>query len=273
MQPLDLTPWWSLIAAACYALSAWLLVGALRRHASARGPSLTALLVLGAGSHGFALAGAVFAAGGPVLALGTAVSLVAWIAVLGFAAALLREAADSLGLVVLPVAAVAVLVTLGWHGPPMPLDAAGGIGIGHTLASVLAFGLLALAFCQAVLLLSQEWHLQNKRSGGFFHALPPLQTMEQVLFRLIGAGFALLTVALLSGVVFSQELFGRSLPFNHHVVLSLVAWLAFGTLLAGRRLFGWRGRVAAGWTIGSFALLSLGYFGTRFVLEILLGRR
>ena len=102
--------------------------------------------------------------------------------------------------------------------------------------------------------------------------MPPLQTMEELLFQLVAVGFVLLTLTLISGALFSEQLFGRAFVFTHHVVLSMAAWLVFGILLAGHWRRGWRGRSAARWTLAGFALLLLGYFGSRFVLEVLLGR-
>ena len=98
--------------------------------------------------------------------------------------------------------------------------------------------------------------------------VPALETMESLLFQLILAGFVLLTVTVLSGTVFSEQVFGQPFVLSHHVVLSVLAWLTFAVLLAGRRLFGWRGRSAIRWTLTGFVLLALAYFGTRFVLEV-----
>ncbi len=273
MDPTLLNHWWSLLAAACYALATWFIYGDLAVSAGRAGVRTRALLTLGAASHAFTLAAALFTGGIVTVGLGTAFSLAAWVVVVLFLAAVWRQPLATLGLVVTPLAFAAVVLTWRWSGPAVPLAHLGASAIVHSLAAVTAFGFLALSFCQAVVLLLQEWHLHNKRAGRFFHSLPALQTMEQILFQVIALGFILLTVALASGAVFSNEIFGRPLDFNHHVVLSILAWLAFGTLLLGRRLLGWRGRTAATWTIASFALLTLAYFGTRFVLEIVLDRR
>jgi ABC-type uncharacterized transport system permease subunit len=102
--------------------------------------------------------------------------------------------------------------------------------------------------------------------------LPPLLTMERILFRLIAAGFALLTLTVLSGVVFSEALFGKPIRFDHKTIFTLVAWATFGGLLVGRAVRGWRGRLALSWTLGGFAMLFLAYAGSRFVLEVILRR-
>jgi len=89
---------------------------------------------------------------------------------------------------------------------------------------------------------------------------------------MLGLGFLLLTLTLMTGIFFSEEIFGRALPFTHHVLLSLIAWVLFGILLFGRWRYGWRGRTAVIWTVAGYTLLLLGYFGSKFVLEVLLKR-
>ena len=96
--------------------------------------------------------------------------------------------------------------------------------------------------------------------------------MERLLFRIITAGFLLLTLTLGTGMMFSEELFGRPLQFTHKVVFGILAWLIFAALLAGRQLYGWRGRVALRWTLAGFLALVLAYIGSKFVLEVILQR-
>jgi len=102
--------------------------------------------------------------------------------------------------------------------------------------------------------------------------LPPLLTMEALLFRIIWAGFILLTATLASGVVYSEELFGRAARFNHKTVFGVLSWVIFAALLGGRHAYGWRGRVAVRWTLTGFLMLVLAYIGSKFVLEVILGR-
>jgi len=140
----------------------------------------------------------------------------------------------------------------------------------HLVVSFLAYGLLAVAALHAVLMTLLEKRLHR---GGFMRDnAPPLLTLEAMLFRSIGIGFALLTLAVISGVFFSEELFGQALQFSHKIVFAILSWLVFGGLLLGRHFRGWRGRTALVWTITGFTLLLLAYLGTQFVLEVLLGR-
>jgi len=139
----------------------------------------------------------------------------------------------------------------------------------HVVLSLLAFSLLAIAAFQAALLAIQDHYLRLRRPGGFVRALPPLETMERLLFRIIALGFIFLTAALLLGWVALEDLFAQHLV--HKTALSLVAWAVFGILLWGRWYFGWRGRTAVRWTTGGLTVLLLAYFGSKLVLELILG--
>lgn len=140
----------------------------------------------------------------------------------------------------------------------------------HLVVSFLAYGLLAVAALHAVLMTLLEKQLHR---GAFLRdGAPPLLTLEAMLFRSIGIGFALLTLAVISGVFFSEELFGKALQFSHKTVFAILSWLVFGGLLLGRHFRGWRGRTALVWTITGFTLLLLAYLGTQFVLEVVLRR-
>jgi len=138
------------------------------------------------------------------------------------------------------------------------------------LIACLAYGFLSLAVAQSLLLVTLEKLIRHRHPAGFLSNLPPMETMEGVLFQLINAGFVLLTITLISGGIFSEQLFGRALLLNHHATLAVLAWLSFAALITGRRMFGWRSRTAVTWTLTSFILLVLGYFGTRVVLEVIL---
>jgi ABC-type uncharacterized transport system permease subunit len=107
---------------------------------------------------------------------------------------------------------------------------------------------------------------------GPLSALPPLLTLEALLFRILALGFVMLTLTLVTGVVFSEEVFGQPLQLNHKTLFGILSWLVFGGLLLGRWLWGWRGRRALRWTMTGFVVLLLAYVGSRFVLEVLLSR-
>jgi ABC-type uncharacterized transport system permease subunit len=130
--------------------------------------------------------------------------------------------------------------------------------------------LLFAAAVTAVLLVFLDRRLRTRRLAHLPTALPPLDALEKVMFRLIGAGFVLLSLALLTGFIFVTNLWAQHL--QHKTILSLIAWVIFGVLLIGRIRYGWRGRAAVRWTLSGFGFLALSYFGSKFVLEYLLGR-
>ncbi|MGH8475548.1 MAG: cytochrome C assembly family protein [Methylococcales bacterium] len=138
----------------------------------------------------------------------------------------------------------------------------------HILSSILAYSILNIAAIQAVLLALQDRQLHRHGSNSFIGSFPPLQTMEALLFQMIGAGLILLTISLASGLLFVQDLFAQRLA--HKTILSIFAWILFAVLLVGRLIFGWRGQTAIRWTLGGFISLMLAYFGSKMVLEIFL---
>ena len=144
----------------------------------------------------------------------------------------------------------------------------------HLVLAMLAYSLFTIAILHALLMAVVERRLHQRAgaAGAGMGALPPLLTLEQLLFRLIGAAFVLLTLTLATGFAFSKTLFGRAMRFDHKTVFAVLSWLTFGWLLAGRWLYGWRGRTALRWTMTGFVLLILAYVGSRFVLEVILGR-
>ncbi|MDF1587791.1 MAG: cytochrome c biogenesis protein CcsA [Gammaproteobacteria bacterium] len=138
----------------------------------------------------------------------------------------------------------------------------------HILLSLAAYSLFTLAALQALVLSFQERQLRQHHVNVFFRRLPPLQTMEKGLFQLLVSGFILLSIGLITGAIFIEDLFAQHLV--HKTVLSLVAWCVFATLLWGRKQHGWRGTTAVKWTLTGFAFLVMAYLGTKLVLEFIL---
>jgi ABC-type uncharacterized transport system permease subunit len=141
----------------------------------------------------------------------------------------------------------------------------------HLAMAMVAYSLFVIALLHAALMAVVERRLHQKNTG-FFGSLPPLLTLEQLLFRVIGAAFFFLTLTLATGLAFSETLFGRAMRADHKTIFAFMSWLTFGLLLLGRWRYGWRGRTAVRWTLAGFVLLVLAYVGSRFVLEVVLGR-
>ncbi|MFG6177483.1 inner membrane protein YpjD [Halomonas sp. THAF12] len=168
-----------------------------------------------------------------------------------------------------PLAGVVLLLAVEWPSPEKASGMTPGIAL-HALSSALAFALLAISAVQAILLGVQNQALRHHHIRGVVQSLPPLTTMERVLFELIWAGMILLTLAIASGFAFVDNMFAQHLV--HKTVLSLAAWVIFAALLIGHHRLGWRGMRAVRWTLGGYMMLLLAYFGSKFVLEVLLAR-
>jgi len=147
----------------------------------------------------------------------------------------------------------------------------------HIAVAILAYGSLTIAAFHALLMAVQESRLHSSPNStswlsAIVDRLPPLLKMERLLFRIIGFGFVLLTMTVISGVFFSEVLFGTPVKFEHKTLFTLLSWVLFGVLLAGRHWRGWRGKTALSFTLMGFATLLLAYVGSRFVMEVILHR-
>ena len=229
-----------------------------------------ALGFIGLVLHALMLYQELFTAGGLNLSFFNAVSLAAWTVAALLLISALTKPVENLAILAFPLAAIMILLDARYPGSRLLADGAGWALQVHVLTSMLAYSLLTLASAQAILLAVQDNHLRRHHPGGFIRTLPPLQTMESLLFEMIGLGFVLLTVSLLTGFAYLENMFAQHLV--HKTVLSIVAWLAFAMLLWGRYRFGWRGRTAIRWTLVGFAVLMLAYFGSKAVIELVLQR-
>ena len=199
-------------------------------------------------------------------------SSVASLNVLGVVLVLLLTALSKpvgkLGIVLFPLAAMLLAFDVSFHMTPRLLSVhTGGMAV-HIVTSVLAFSLLSVAAMQALLLVLQHNQLKKHPPSRFILLLPSLQTMETLLFQMIFAGVLVLSLSLGTGFLFLHDLFAQHLA--HKTVLSLLAWGIFLAILLGRKRYGWRGRVAVNWILAGFMLLLLSYFGSKFVLELIL---
>jgi ABC-type uncharacterized transport system permease subunit len=260
----------SFVAALMYALSAW---GFLRGEPARRHPLwVSALLLTGIMIHAALLGASVFRPDAIHLGFSNAVSLIAWLSVSVYALTSLRVPLPGIQGWVTGIAAVGVLLPLLLpDARAIPHSQTFGFRA-HLVLSLLAYCLLFIAALQALLMSAFEKRLHQGASAVGMRGLPPLLTLESVLFKLIGAGFVLLTLAVGSGVLFSEEIFGQAMSFSHKTLFAVLSWLVFGALLAGRLIWGWRGRLAVRWTVTGFVMLLLAYVGSKFVMEVLLHR-
>jgi len=259
----------SVLTLALYLLAAALVARAVRARPGARPTAGLAVGALGVLVHGYILFGAIRTPTGVVLAITDSASLVGWVV-----AATAVVAMAVLPLAALPAALLALAGVLATgtgllsgfseiHTPQWEVSA-------HIVLAALAAGWLSIAAVVVLLLGWQDSRIRTRQPLGMLALLPPMETMETTLFRALGGGFVVLTLALLTGLFFVHNALTQHLV--HKISLAITAWLVFGVLLWGRFKFGWRGRQALWFTVAGFLILALAYFGTKFVLENLLGR-
>lgn len=230
------------------------------------------VLLIAIVAHGLALHAAMFADGSMRFGFGPAISMMVWLAICFYWIETFYASLHGLHAVALPAGVLASLIPLFLPGQLVLANADSPAFRAHFIVAMLAYSLFTLAALHAVLMAVAERQLHSGRISRSIASLPPLMTMETLLFRLIGIAFILLTLTLASGVLFSEALFGKAMRLDHKTVFALISWLLFGTLLLGRYLRGWRGRVALRWTLAGFLTLVLAYIGSRFVIEVLLNR-
>ena len=264
----------SILAAALYLIAA-VYQGAYVFGQITRPPRHALMLSIGFAAvtvHGIAVYIGVYQQHALDLGFYRVLALIAWFCALIALLMTFRRPSDNLLALSAPLIIMALLVAL--LTPPSASNefyhfTSAGMAL-HILSSILAYAVLSIATLQALVLAVQERLLKHHRFSGLLRTLPPLQTMEAMLFELIFVGVIMLTVSIASGAIFIDNIFAQHLA--HKTVLSILAWVLFTTLLWGRYQLGWRSSTAVRWTISGFTLLMLGFLGSKFVLEIILQR-
>lgn len=218
--------------------------------------------------HAFTLHTIIFAAQGIDIGFFSALTFTAWLMAMLLVIASFSLPIGCLGLLVYPFALITILLRASSDQQHLLTNTLATGLEAHILFSLLAYSLLSIAVAQALLLYVQDKYLHNKHPSGFLHSLPSLETMEILLFRIIGLGVFALSISLLSGFLYLEDMFAQHLV--HKTVLSLIAWAVFVALLWGHYKFGWRGKIAIKWSLTGFTLLMLAYFGSKFVIELVL---
>jgi len=222
--------------------------------------------------HGYALYTEMFGQSVMHFGFSVALSLMLWLAVLIYWAESFHAGMEGLQPLVLPLAAVCTVLPIVFPAQHLLTNIDSLMFRLHLLVAMVAYSLFTLAALHAIIMAVLERRLHRGQLTRPFSSLPPLMTMELLLFRLILIAFVLLTLTLISGLAFSETLFGKALRIDHKTIFSIISWIIFAVLLIGRFVWGWRGRKALHWTLAGFTTLLLGYIGSRFVLEVILGR-
>ncbi len=217
-------------------------------------------------AHAVALYGLLDLGAGINLGLVEVASLLSWLICAFILVASFSKPTLNLAAVLFPLAVILLLIgQFAEGGARLPRGKDGLLF--HVLASLSAYSLFALASVQAVLLAIQNRQLKHHHLHGLLGVLPPLQTMERLLFDLLLAGQILLSLGIVSGFVFLDSMFvgGNA----HKTFFALLAWVTFGILLVGHWRLGWRGMTAVRWTLGGSLLLLVAYFGSRLVMHFM----
>jgi len=222
--------------------------------------------------HAYGLYGALFNEAGMRFSFSFALSLMMWLAVLIYWLESFMARMEGMQPLVLPLAAICTLLPVIFPQVHLVANAsATGFKL-HFLAAMLAYSLLTLSALHAIFMGFSENALHKRQMKRSLASLPPLLTMESLLFRMLLLGFILLTLTVGSGLLFSETLFGKPFSLDHKTLFAFASWGIFATLLVGRHAWGWRGKRALRWTLAGFSLLILAYVGSRFVAEVILGR-
>jgi len=262
-----------IIAISLYLFSGGLLAARLFCKSKNRCLHKSGIIAIGSASlliHSYLLYFALFSSAGINLGIFNAFSLIMWLIILILIISALSKPVENLGIVLFPLAAIALTMEVTLTSTHIISSSGTWQLRAHIMFSFMAYSLFTMAMVQAIILYIQDRHLHNHQPGGFIRSLPPLQSMEAMLFQIITIGYVLLTVGLILGGVFLDNIFTKGL--THKTILSIIAWAIFSTLLWGRFRHGWRGRKAIQWTLIGFTTLMLAYFGSKLVLELVLSR-
>jgi ABC-type uncharacterized transport system permease subunit len=260
------------LAAALYGVAAWARWPRRDTPAPSRRMAGQVLLVAALVVHAIAIAFAIVHDDGLDLSFANALSLVAGLAVLAAWLIGVLNALPGVAAVVLPVAAACALLPSAATSSHRVAFAAEPWAAVHISVALVAYALFVVVALQALVMTGLEKRLHRGVPDVSEQRTPPLITLERYMFRLLGVGFVLLTFTLVSGILFSEQIFGKAVPLTHKNVFSVAGWFAFAVLLFGRWRYGWRGRTALKWILGATLLLVLGYLGSKFVLEVILHR-
>ena len=229
---------------------------------------LLTIAALAIALHGYSVLQVIQTEAGINLGFFAVSSLIFWVMSTVLVVSSLRIPVENLFAFLFPLSAISIFNSFYFHSHFVPENSISTRIGWHILLSILAYSILSIAALQALALALQDKLLRERKFQGLLNTLPPLQTMEALLFEMLWAGTLLLTLSLGTGFLFFDNI--RAQHLSHKMAFSSMAWLTYVILLWGRTTQGWRGRKAIHWTLGGFVALMLAYFGSKFVLEFIL---
>jgi len=265
---MDINSLFAALSIACYGYLAFRHWGDANAQASSNKDHIIALLAIA--MHWWITIDKTIVDQGYILSFANTGSIVAvFIASLIFLASL-RHPINSLASPTYAIAALVIIVAATDVLPTPEANVMQGGLLTHVMLSLFGYATLTIAAIHATALSIQEQRLKARQTSRILRFLPPLQTMEKLLFQIIWAGIAFLSLGIVSGIIFLEDIFAQHLV--HKTVLSILAWAIFAVLLWGRHVLGWRGNTAVRLTLAGFVFLMLAFFGSKLVLEVILHR-
>lgn len=205
-----------------------------------------------------------------IMGFGYSISLIVWLMLMMYWMGSFFYCLRGLQLLLYPCATLSLLLGLVFPGKFIGYQISDWPFMLHISTSLLAYGLFGIVTLLAVLILLLNHDLHKKRFSPLVSFLPPLLSLEKLMFQGMWAGFILLTYSVVSGTFFAEAVFGRPVSFTHKTVFGVLSWLIYGGLLLNHSMTAWRGKKAAVWTIVGFISLLLAYIGSKFILEVVL---
>ena len=137
----------------------------------------------------------------------------------------------------------------------------------HLITIFLGEASLALACGTGIMYLIQENAIKTKKHGMLYKRLPSLDLLDNTGYFCIVAGFSMLTIGLITGLIYAKHVWGRFWSWDPKEIWSMISWLVYAALIHERVVVGWRGRRAAIMAIIGFLFLLFTFFGINFFLE------
>ncbi|WP_165010548.1 cytochrome C assembly family protein [Neisseria yangbaofengii] len=245
-----------------------------KKHRDQAYPVHAELMVLGVALlvHGAALLLPVIRDQVLITGFGYSISLIVWLMLIMYCFGSFFYCLRGLQLLLYPCAALSLLLGMIFPGKFIGYEISDVPFMLHVGTSLLAYGLFGIVTLFAVLILLLNRSLHKRKMSSLVTFLPPLLSLEKLMFRGMLVGFVLLTYSVISGTFFAESVFGKPITFTHKTIFGISSWLIYGGLLLKHSMMAWRGKKAAIWTIIGFSSLVLAYAGSKFVLEIILAQ-
>jgi cytochrome c-type biogenesis protein CcsB len=206
----------------------------------------------------------------PLFSFRETLSFLAWTLVIAYFVASLRYQLNALAVLTQPLAVFLVTVAALTRSPganPAASNVTDGVAAWlfpvHTTLLIFAYAAFFVVFAASLMYLWQERELKLKTFSSFFHRLPSLSTVDDIGQTAAGIGFTLLSLGIMTGIIWSSLRSGRMWHNDPKEIFALLTWVLYLTMIHYRAQ--WRGRRAAWVGVVGFALVLFTFLGTRMM--------